>query len=513
MNNITLEEMLADCIDGLEQGRSIEDCLARYPNFIEILKPMVEMAQTLRHGEAPTLSSSAFSVGRAMVWEAARRKQMSKGVSHAPARPHPLPEGGRNHAPAPVDVISPATRQQAPAVKAASSETRSFIWPRLWNWQRIPHVLRPVAGALVAFCLVVGVAAMVRIVQERSEYMAAPGAEVRMLAGPTRTPTPASEPSNNGTEPVLQTAETEAPIVIPLGTNESAESATPPATNAPNADGSTPQPTRTVTPHAVDSEPAGNGVGNDAGQAGQEQAPAQEQTSPDGGEPPDTTDRVEPTPAPTEVPAQNDTATKPAPTPIRETTVVPTPTSTPRPIFVPTSTDTPLPPTSTPEPIVLPATDETVTGVTTTIDVTATATIAINPPNTPTVHASATITVTTFVTGTPEPGGTAAPTATETSTPIPTDTATPLPTDTPTETPTETPTPSATPTPSDTPTPTQSSGEGWTPPTPTLEEPEGDDESETPIPVETVLPVETLSGVPTVGSEPVDNEWDETPVP
>ncbi len=47
MATITLSRALADCLDAMQDGESLNACLNRYPEHGERLRPLLEVAQTL----------------------------------------------------------------------------------------------------------------------------------------------------------------------------------------------------------------------------------------------------------------------------------------------------------------------------------------------------------------------------------------------------------------------------------------------------------------------------------
>ncbi len=51
MATITLSHALADCVDALREGESLEACLNRYPEHRGRLRPLLEVAQTLHREE------------------------------------------------------------------------------------------------------------------------------------------------------------------------------------------------------------------------------------------------------------------------------------------------------------------------------------------------------------------------------------------------------------------------------------------------------------------------------
>lgn len=48
---ITISHVLADCLDALDAGQSLEECLDRYPRHRQQLRPLLKMALALE--EAP----------------------------------------------------------------------------------------------------------------------------------------------------------------------------------------------------------------------------------------------------------------------------------------------------------------------------------------------------------------------------------------------------------------------------------------------------------------------------
>jgi hypothetical protein len=62
---MSFEEALAQCLIAIEQGQSLEDCLAHYPGYSAALAPILRTAIQLRTGPKPRLSDRAFARGRA----------------------------------------------------------------------------------------------------------------------------------------------------------------------------------------------------------------------------------------------------------------------------------------------------------------------------------------------------------------------------------------------------------------------------------------------------------------
>lgn len=72
---MSFEEALAQCLKALEQGQTVEDCLARYPGYREALAPLLYTATQLRTGPKPQLSDQAFARGRAVLAAHAKHQQ------------------------------------------------------------------------------------------------------------------------------------------------------------------------------------------------------------------------------------------------------------------------------------------------------------------------------------------------------------------------------------------------------------------------------------------------------
>ena len=75
-SKIPFEEMLAQSLECLEQGESIDSCLARYPANASALEPLLRVALTLRYSPQPELGSAAFGRGRNALAAFARQQQV-----------------------------------------------------------------------------------------------------------------------------------------------------------------------------------------------------------------------------------------------------------------------------------------------------------------------------------------------------------------------------------------------------------------------------------------------------
>jgi len=77
---MNFEEILANCLDALERGETIEHCLARYPQNAPELAALLRLATTVRSAPQPRLSAEAFQRGR----DAVRAQAQYHHSLHAP---------------------------------------------------------------------------------------------------------------------------------------------------------------------------------------------------------------------------------------------------------------------------------------------------------------------------------------------------------------------------------------------------------------------------------------------
>ncbi|MCX6044078.1 MAG: hypothetical protein NT075_03120 [Chloroflexi bacterium] len=80
---MTFEDILARCLDDLEQGETIEHCVARYPQHAAELISLLNLAVAVRGTPQPRLSASGFARGQAVVAAQARLHQ----AHYAPFNP------------------------------------------------------------------------------------------------------------------------------------------------------------------------------------------------------------------------------------------------------------------------------------------------------------------------------------------------------------------------------------------------------------------------------------------
>ncbi|OUC08543.1 hypothetical protein RY27_08335, partial [Litorilinea aerophila] len=74
---MSFEEILADCLEAIERGETVEACLAQYPQQAAELAPLLRLAVELRDMPPPSLSDVAFQRGRQQLLEAAHARQVA----------------------------------------------------------------------------------------------------------------------------------------------------------------------------------------------------------------------------------------------------------------------------------------------------------------------------------------------------------------------------------------------------------------------------------------------------
>ena len=62
MADITLSLALAECLESLREGKTLEACLEKYPEHRETLAPLLAIAQSLQDHQAPAMPSPYFLV-------------------------------------------------------------------------------------------------------------------------------------------------------------------------------------------------------------------------------------------------------------------------------------------------------------------------------------------------------------------------------------------------------------------------------------------------------------------
>ena len=58
----TLSRALADCVESMREGESLETCLERFPEHRERLRPLLEIAQTLQSEQPDVTPSPHFLI-------------------------------------------------------------------------------------------------------------------------------------------------------------------------------------------------------------------------------------------------------------------------------------------------------------------------------------------------------------------------------------------------------------------------------------------------------------------
>jgi hypothetical protein len=87
-----LEEILARCLEALERGETIDQCLARYPEHGSDLEPLLRLAVTVRSAPRPRLSTDAYTRGRAALKaQASYQQSLQAPFQHKPLGQPPLP--------------------------------------------------------------------------------------------------------------------------------------------------------------------------------------------------------------------------------------------------------------------------------------------------------------------------------------------------------------------------------------------------------------------------------------
>jgi hypothetical protein len=69
------DEVLARCLADIEQGAAIDECLARYPDYADELKPLLQLVTQLSPRPRPEMSPAAFARGRVALAAQARYHQ------------------------------------------------------------------------------------------------------------------------------------------------------------------------------------------------------------------------------------------------------------------------------------------------------------------------------------------------------------------------------------------------------------------------------------------------------
>jgi hypothetical protein len=117
-------EVLARCIAAIEQGATVEECLARYPSDAKALEPHLRIVARLRQLPPPQMSLAAFARGRAAVAAQARYQQRLQA---------PFLAAQTNHQPITDLVVAPARQVRAPAPPPAMPIWLKPVAPLRWS--------------------------------------------------------------------------------------------------------------------------------------------------------------------------------------------------------------------------------------------------------------------------------------------------------------------------------------------------------------------------------------------
>jgi hypothetical protein len=87
---MNLDELLEECLSKIEQGASVAECIARYPDYAAELEPLLRLATMLSEATPRPMSDEAFVSGRRALAEAARYAATDRSVSYNRSRLNPL---------------------------------------------------------------------------------------------------------------------------------------------------------------------------------------------------------------------------------------------------------------------------------------------------------------------------------------------------------------------------------------------------------------------------------------
>ncbi len=92
---MNFDEILHDCLVAIESGSTIEDCLARYPEQVAALQPLLEMMVAVRSAPRQELSEDAFARGQATLWAATQQHRRAQPSHRRPQRSRMHPARAR----------------------------------------------------------------------------------------------------------------------------------------------------------------------------------------------------------------------------------------------------------------------------------------------------------------------------------------------------------------------------------------------------------------------------------
>lgn len=126
---MTFDDILADCIEALEQGATIEECLTRYPAHATALEPLLRLVFSLSHESQTRLSSPAFQRGRQLLLAQAKQRQAHHRHPGYPPAPSLHQRQGAAYA-------------QNGLPQRPRSPRRSATTKRAWSSMGLPTLLR-----------------------------------------------------------------------------------------------------------------------------------------------------------------------------------------------------------------------------------------------------------------------------------------------------------------------------------------------------------------------------------
>lgn len=117
-------EVLARCIAAIEQGATIEECLALYPANTKELEPYLRIVAQLRQNPPQQMSLAAFARGRAAVAAQARYQQRLQA---------PFLAAHTNHHPMALPLVEPARQVQMPASRPLIPQWLALVSLLRWR--------------------------------------------------------------------------------------------------------------------------------------------------------------------------------------------------------------------------------------------------------------------------------------------------------------------------------------------------------------------------------------------
>jgi hypothetical protein len=134
---MSIEQALAACIDAIEQGVSLDECVAAYPQYAGEIRPILQAYLQAYNANLPPMSDAAFERGRRRVLQAASAAQRARltPISHRPshARRRARARGAGNLSP-----TTPSPRQRQ--FSHTPAPVRPPAEPFDEDWHNLPSV-------------------------------------------------------------------------------------------------------------------------------------------------------------------------------------------------------------------------------------------------------------------------------------------------------------------------------------------------------------------------------------